>query len=171
MVANGGLRSDGADGEIPIQERVLYPAHRSPFYGPGFSSTRPTFLHLGRGPSVAAPSRLRNSNFGALLQAVQLGEKSHKDVRHLCSYAPIVTYPQTVTQAVDNFGQSGTRCCVRMKGRNPVPSKGFQGKGEGGVGTCSRTYVYLSKGSEQAMSHAAKLLSPLRSTSPALIHR
>ena len=27
-VAGDGLRSVGADGELPIQERVLYPAHR-----------------------------------------------------------------------------------------------------------------------------------------------
>ena len=48
MVANGGLRSDGVNGEDPIQERVLYPAHRSPFYGPVFSRIRPAFLHLER---------------------------------------------------------------------------------------------------------------------------
>src|SRR5215213_10238836 len=35
-VAGDGLRSVGADGELPIQERVLYPAHRSTFSGRGF---------------------------------------------------------------------------------------------------------------------------------------
>ncbi len=34
-VAGEGLRSVGADGELPIQERVLYPAPRSPFTGRG----------------------------------------------------------------------------------------------------------------------------------------
>jgi len=33
--AGEGLRSVGADGELPIQERVLYPAHRPPFTGRG----------------------------------------------------------------------------------------------------------------------------------------
>ena len=32
-VAGDGLRSGGADGELPIQERLLYPAHRPPFTG------------------------------------------------------------------------------------------------------------------------------------------
>src|SRR5215203_6430311 len=32
-VASEGLRSVGPDGELPIQERVLYPAHRSPSPG------------------------------------------------------------------------------------------------------------------------------------------
>src|SRR5215208_3464424 len=32
-VAGDGLRSVGADGELPIQERMLYPAHRPPFTG------------------------------------------------------------------------------------------------------------------------------------------
>jgi hypothetical protein len=35
VVASEGLRSVGADGELPIQERVLYPARRSPFTGRG----------------------------------------------------------------------------------------------------------------------------------------
>ena len=35
VVAGEGLRSVGADGELPIQERVLYPAPRSPFTGRG----------------------------------------------------------------------------------------------------------------------------------------
>ena len=34
-LAGEGLRSVGADGELPIQERVLYPAPRSPFTGRG----------------------------------------------------------------------------------------------------------------------------------------
>jgi hypothetical protein len=38
-VAGEGLRSVGADGELPIQERVLYPAPRSPFIGPGLSGS------------------------------------------------------------------------------------------------------------------------------------
>jgi hypothetical protein len=33
--AGEGLRSVGANGELPIQERVLYPAPRSPFTGRG----------------------------------------------------------------------------------------------------------------------------------------
>src|SRR5215207_9904193 len=33
--AGEGLRSVGADGELPIQERMLYPAPRSPFTGRG----------------------------------------------------------------------------------------------------------------------------------------
>src|ERR671913_1865368 len=34
-VAGEGLRSVGADGELPIQERLLYPAPRSTFTGRG----------------------------------------------------------------------------------------------------------------------------------------
>jgi hypothetical protein len=34
-LAGEGLRSVGADGELPIQERVLYPAPRPPFTGRG----------------------------------------------------------------------------------------------------------------------------------------
>jgi hypothetical protein len=34
VVAGEGLRSVGADGELPNQERVLYPAPRSPFIEP-----------------------------------------------------------------------------------------------------------------------------------------
>ena len=34
-LAGVGLRSVGANGELPIQERVLYPAPRSPFIGLG----------------------------------------------------------------------------------------------------------------------------------------
>jgi hypothetical protein len=73
---------------------------------------------------MVAPSRLRNGNCGELLLAVHLGKKSHKDVRHLYSHALIVTYPQTITQGVDNSGQGNTKYCVRMKGRNPVPFSG-----------------------------------------------
>src|SRR5215210_2023592 len=41
VVASEGLRSVGADGELPIQERVLYPAPRWPFLG------RETLAKLG----------------------------------------------------------------------------------------------------------------------------
>jgi hypothetical protein len=46
-VAGEGLRSVGADGELPIQERVLYPAPRSPFTGRGvFSGPTPARASL-----------------------------------------------------------------------------------------------------------------------------
>jgi len=100
-------------------------------YGRGFrQATRPSFLHLGSGSSVVAPSRLRNGNFGELLLAVHLGKQSHKDVRHLYSHALIVTYPQTIAQAVDNSGRSNTKYCVSMKGRNLVPFSGVSGERE-----------------------------------------
>ena len=47
-VAGEGLRSVGADGELPIQERVLYPAPRSPFTGRGGVE------HANPGPRLAA---------------------------------------------------------------------------------------------------------------------
>src|SRR5215211_3564629 len=47
-VAGEGLRSVGADGELPIQERVLYPAPRSPFTGRG------SILCVNSGPQLAA---------------------------------------------------------------------------------------------------------------------
>jgi hypothetical protein len=78
VVANGGLRSDGTDGEDSIQERVLYPAHRSLFTGRVSAAPGPLFLHLGRGPAVVASPRLRRGNRGELLLAVQLGKKAHQ---------------------------------------------------------------------------------------------
>src|ERR671913_1758563 len=47
-VAGEGLRSVGADGELPIQERVLYPAPRSPFTGRGGVE------HANPGPRLTA---------------------------------------------------------------------------------------------------------------------
>src|SRR5215211_2974317 len=47
-VASEGLRSVGANGELPIQERVLYPAPRSPFTGRGGVD------HASPGPRLAA---------------------------------------------------------------------------------------------------------------------
>src|SRR5215211_1033356 len=46
-VAGDGLRSVGVEPPPLIQERVLYPAHRSPFIGPGRSSFGPslTLIH------------------------------------------------------------------------------------------------------------------------------
>jgi hypothetical protein len=46
VVASEGLRSVGADGEPPIQERMLYPAHRLPLTGQGPTGLRPFALPL-----------------------------------------------------------------------------------------------------------------------------
>jgi hypothetical protein len=48
-VAGEGLRSVGADGELPIQERVLYPAHRPPFIGLRLPGSGPLAHRYSRG--------------------------------------------------------------------------------------------------------------------------
>ena len=68
VVASEGLRSVGADGELPIQERVLYPAPRSPFTGRGLverinPGPRLAATVLGRAfltPLLALPLELRH---------------------------------------------------------------------------------------------------------------
>jgi hypothetical protein len=55
-LAGEGLRSDGANGELPIQERVLYPAPRSPFTGRGgVEHANPGPRLRVCGPSVTMP--------------------------------------------------------------------------------------------------------------------
>jgi len=70
-VAGDGLRSVGTDGELPIQERVLYPAHRhlragalrgSGLVGRVVLTDPPTTR-----PSLCAPSALRRSVGGATM--------------------------------------------------------------------------------------------------------
>src|SRR5215212_262601 len=61
VVAGDGLRSVGADGELPIQERVLYSAHRSPLAGRGILSCVNPGPHLAAkasgGPTGTAPTQ------------------------------------------------------------------------------------------------------------------
>jgi hypothetical protein len=38
------------------------------------------------------------------------------------------THPQTIPQAVDNLGNSNTKCCARVEKRDPVPSQGSGGR-------------------------------------------
>src|SRR5215207_2917292 len=60
-VASEGLRSVGANGELPIQERVLYPAPRSPLAGRGSLQWVNPGPHLAAkasgGPIDTAPKR------------------------------------------------------------------------------------------------------------------
>jgi hypothetical protein len=92
------------------------------------TATKMMYMAIGTRPfPFPLWSRSYNkSYFGQLEER----EKAYTDIRYLCSHAVIVTYPQTITQAVDNSGRSNTKYCVRMKGRNLMPVQGVIG-GEG----------------------------------------
>jgi hypothetical protein len=65
--AGEGLRSVGVAPTSPIQELLLYPAHRSPFIGPGLSNFGPSFCPVHRGFAAVRPFALPQSYEAGLL--------------------------------------------------------------------------------------------------------